>query len=75
MNNELYHYGVKGMKWGVRRNDRLLVHIAEAISVRLATVRNLSLNPTNLFLFAAIEKRVPGILESGSHINRHNSPR
>lgn len=22
MNNELYHYGVKGMKWGVRRNLR-----------------------------------------------------
>lgn len=23
-NNELYHYGVKGMRWGVRRNTRLL---------------------------------------------------
>lgn len=26
MENELYHYGVKGMKWGVRRNSKVLAN-------------------------------------------------
>lgn len=30
--NELYHYGVKGMKWGVRRTPEQLGHVKKAAS-------------------------------------------
>ena len=30
MNNELYHHGVKGMKWGVRRSPEQLNHKPQA---------------------------------------------
>ena len=30
MNNELYHHGVKGMKWGVRRSPEQLSHKPQA---------------------------------------------
>ena len=32
--NELYHYGVKGMKWGVRRDLRVLANHRRNVSVR-----------------------------------------
>ena len=30
--NELYHYGIKGMKWGVRRTPEQLGHVKKAAS-------------------------------------------
>ena len=30
--NELYHYGIKGMRWGVRRTDVQLGHIPKKSS-------------------------------------------
>lgn len=33
-NEELYHYGVKGMKWGVRRNTRVLANHRRNVKVR-----------------------------------------
>lgn len=33
--NELYHYGVKGMKWGVRRTKEQLEHDRYSIEARL----------------------------------------
>lgn len=32
-NNELYHYGVKGMKWGVRRDARILANHRHNVAV------------------------------------------
>ena len=39
-NGELYHYGVKGMKWGVRRSKEQLDHDRYSIQARVN--RNLS---------------------------------
>ena len=33
-NNELYHHGIKGMKWGVRRTDAQLGHDTEKIDLQ-----------------------------------------
>lgn len=32
MNNEIYHYGVPGMKWGVRRDTRILANHRRNVS-------------------------------------------
>lgn len=37
--DELVHYGVKGMKWGVRRTLQQLGHLAKGITRRTAAVR------------------------------------
>lgn len=34
--NELRHYGIKGMKWGVRRTKEELAHDRHSIEVRIA---------------------------------------
>lgn len=39
-NGELYHYGVKGMKWGVRRSKEQLDHDIHSIQARVN--RNIS---------------------------------
>ena len=36
MDNELYHYGVRGMRWGVRRNTKLLGSSDSAKSAKAA---------------------------------------
>ena len=33
-NNELYHHGIKGMKWGIRRNDAQLGHPTGKIDLK-----------------------------------------
>ena len=33
MNNEIYHYGVPGMKWGVRRDTRILANHRRNVAV------------------------------------------
>ena len=33
MNNELYHYGVPGMKWGVRRDTRIIANHRRNVEV------------------------------------------
>ena len=40
--NELYHYGIKGMRWGVRRTDAQLGHIPKKSSGKS---KNVSSNP------------------------------
>lgn len=40
MNNELYHKGVKGMKWGVRKDDRFGVHTEQVVIDEDAYRRN-----------------------------------
>lgn len=37
--NELYHYGVKGMKWGVRRSARQLGHYTSATAKGTSAAR------------------------------------
>lgn len=41
MNNELYHHGIKGMKWGVRRSPEQLGHKPQAQN-RTDTSKHLS---------------------------------
>ena len=41
MNYELYHYGVKGMKWGVRRTREVLQKSSEGANEASRLVKNL----------------------------------
>ena len=40
MQNELYHYGVKGMKWGIRRSKKKLGYKSTSISSAIARRQN-----------------------------------
>lgn len=42
MDNELYHYGVLGMKWGVRRSRRKSSYISKKKRKKAASTKNMS---------------------------------
>lgn len=42
MDNELYHYGVKGMRWGVRRSRSKSSYISKKKRKKAASTKNMS---------------------------------
>lgn len=45
--NQLFHYGIKGMRWGIRRTAEELGHITEGSSRGLNAVSNLKRRKSN----------------------------
>lgn len=48
MDNELYHYGVLGMKWGVRRSRRKSSYISKKKRKKAASTKNMSADAKEL---------------------------
>lgn len=64
--NELYHYGVPGMKWGVRRADRLSKKVDTLKNERKKYVTQKASHPK------VLEKRLKNYLKQGRNINYKN---
>lgn len=64
---ELYHYGVKGMKWGVRRDARILMnHRYNVEAKRLKTMRDWGMIDDNRYyneINRAKEKKKKGLAQ------------
>ena len=67
-NDEFMHYGVKGMKWGVRRDPEQLGNVAR-VSSNLARVSGLSLSVKNMSAADIASKVVDPINPSGDRYN------
>ena len=56
MNNELYHYGVKGMKWGVRKERKWAAHPVQPSSRRSSDLALMYLMTGSKRIGSALDK-------------------